>query len=208
SLIPYLTEKSKRETPLTELYLEKCEISCYGASELLNALVACKAPLKSLSYSKIGKSLGRFLSSGNRIQALDVSRIGLNPTGFSYAHDAIFGIPTLVRINLSYNNGGEEIARFLSKLISLSPKLVSVDASGNWIPVQSFPAICSCLETGKGKLEQFNLRCNPVCGKPDISSLLSEFQINGKPDILLSTPPPNAQPPRITMIDNDILDYI
>ncbi|GJW81396.1 NACHT, LRR and PYD domains-containing protein 13 isoform X2, partial [Tanacetum coccineum] len=214
SLIPYLTEKSKRETPLTELYLEKCEISCYGASELLNALVACKAPLKSLSighnylYSKIGKSLGRFLSSGNRIQALDVSRIGLNPTGFSYSHDAIFGIPTLVRINLSYNNGGEEIARFLSKLISLSPKLVSVDASGNWIPVQSFPAICSCLETGKGKLEQFNLRCNPVCRKPDISSLLSEFQINEKPDILLSTPPPNAQPPRITMIDNDILDYI
>lgn len=55
-----------------------------------------------------------------------------------------------------------------------------------------------------GKLEHFNLRYNPVCGKPDI---LSEFQINGKPDILLSTPPPYAQPPRRTMIDNDLLDY-
>ena len=100
--------------------------------------------------------------------------------------------------------------------------------------MQSFPAIRSCLEAGKGdyfyfytyfyytnlkyyvvkltsaivgKLEHFNLRHNPVCGEPDIASLLSEFQINGKPDILLSTPPPYAQPPRRTMIDNDLLDY-
>ncbi|PWA69721.1 RNI-like superfamily protein [Artemisia annua] len=190
-LIPYLTEKSKLE-PLTELYLENCGMCCHAASELLKVLAACKVPLKSLSIGhnyltrNFGRYLGAFLSSG--IQALDVSQIALNPTGFSNAHD--------------------QIARFLSKLISESSKLASVDATGNWIPVQSFPAICSCLEAGKGKLEHFNLRYNPVCGKPDIASLLSEFQINGKPDILLSTPPPYAQPPRRTMIDNDLLDYV
>ena len=52
NLIPYLTEKSKLETPLTELYLEKCWISCDGASQLLNVLAACKVPLKSLSIGK------------------------------------------------------------------------------------------------------------------------------------------------------------
>nr|GEV39613.1 hypothetical protein [Tanacetum cinerariifolium] len=158
NLFPFLIEKSKCETPLTELYLDKCTIACRGASQLLTVLAACKVPLKSLSIghnylsSNFGKSLGRFLSSG--IQALDVRGIGMDSTGFADAQKEISGEPSLVRINISYNKGGDRVAHFLTKLISQSPKLVSIDASGNWIPVESFPAICSFLEAAKESVMQ------------------------------------------------------
>ncbi|PWA69722.1 RNI-like superfamily protein [Artemisia annua] len=61
NLIPYLTEKSRRETPLTELYLENCWISCCGASQLLNVLAACKVSLKSLSigHNRLSRLVSR-----------------------------------------------------------------------------------------------------------------------------------------------------
>ncbi|KAI7752878.1 hypothetical protein M8C21_011594 [Ambrosia artemisiifolia] len=49
NLFPYLVEKSKCETPLAELHLENCELSCDGVSQLLEVLAATNVPLKSLS---------------------------------------------------------------------------------------------------------------------------------------------------------------
>ena len=60
-------------------------------------------------------------------------------------------IRTHLLIIYSDNKGGDGIARFLTKLISQSPKLVSIDASANWIPVASFPTVCSFLEAAKGE---------------------------------------------------------
>lgn len=60
-------------------------------------------------------------------------------------------IRTHLLIFYSNNKGADRIARFLTKLISQSPKLVSIDASANWIPVESFPNVCSFLEAAKGE---------------------------------------------------------
>ncbi|KAI3801117.1 hypothetical protein L1987_29220 [Smallanthus sonchifolius] len=199
-LVPYLVEKSKSDTPLAELHLENCELSCHGASQLLEVLAALNVPLRSLSIgenhltSKFGTSLGRFLHSG--IQTLDVKGIGLGLAGFSDAQTEITQDMSIVRINISGNGGGANSADFLSKVISQAPKLISVNASSNWIPIESLPAICSFLKAGKGKLEHLNLRQNPLCNKPDIASMLAEFQTNGKPNILLS-------PPVAALYDND-----
>ncbi|KAK9055668.1 hypothetical protein SSX86_026753 [Deinandra increscens subsp. villosa] len=199
-LVPFLVEKSKCDTPLVELHLENCELSFHGASQLLEVLAALKVPLKSLYIGdnhltrKFGPSLGRFLHSG--IQTLDVKGIGLGLDGFSDAQKELSQDLSIIHINISGNAGGARTATFLSKVISQAPKLISVDASSNWIPVESLPAICSFLKDGKGTLEHLNLRQNPLCNKPDIASLLAEFQINGKPKILLS-------PPIASLYDND-----
>ncbi|XP_071689978.1 uncharacterized protein [Rutidosis leptorrhynchoides] len=51
SLIPYFVEKSKSDTPLTDLYLENCEISLNGASQLLQALAQGKLELLDLQQN-------------------------------------------------------------------------------------------------------------------------------------------------------------
>ncbi|KAL8236379.1 hypothetical protein R6Q59_017460 [Mikania micrantha] len=190
-LATYLLEKSKCGTPLAELYLENCELSCHGASLLLEVLALLNVPLKSLSIgdnhltSEFGPSLGRFLHSG--IQTLDVKGIGLGLVGFSYARKELRQELSIAHINISRNSGGGRTTQFLSKMISLAPKLISVDASNNWIPIVSVCDVCEFLKTGKGKLEHVNLSQNPLCHKPNIASLLAEFQTNGKPHILLSS---------------------
>ncbi|KVI12316.1 NACHT, LRR and PYD domains-containing protein 13 isoform X1 [Cynara cardunculus var. scolymus] len=200
--VPYLVKKSKCDIPLAELYLDNCELSCHGASQLLKVLSALNVPLKSLSIgdnhltSKFGPSLGKFLLSG--IQALNVKGVGLGSSGFSDAQEEITEELSLVRINISDNCGGIRTANFLSKMISQAPNLVSVNASNNWMPMESLPTICSVLKAAKGKLEHLDLRQNTLCNKGNIASLLAEFQINGKPNILLSSPAAS-----IVLYDND-----
>lgn len=200
-LAPCLVEKSKCPTPLAELYLEHCELTCNGAGQLLKVLVSLSAPLKFLSLrynylsSNFGTILGKFLRSG--IEGIDIKGIGLGLSGFSDIQQEITQQISLVRLNISDNSGGIRTANLLGKLISHSPKLVSINASNNWIPIESFPAICSLLKASKGKLEHLDLRQNPLCNKPNIASLLAEFQVNGKPNILLSPPSVNA------LYDND-----
>lgn len=58
-LIPYIMEAPDRCSPLAELYLENCELSCSGATELLDSLSNLKRPLNSLSLADNG--LGRFV---------------------------------------------------------------------------------------------------------------------------------------------------
>lgn len=50
-LLPYLVDKSECVTPLAELYLENCGLTCNGASQLFNVLAKLKVPLKSLSIA-------------------------------------------------------------------------------------------------------------------------------------------------------------
>lgn len=59
SLIPYFIEASERCSSLADLNLEKCELSCKAVTELLNALLNFKGPLKSLSLAD--NFLGRFV---------------------------------------------------------------------------------------------------------------------------------------------------
>ncbi|XP_071698617.1 uncharacterized protein [Rutidosis leptorrhynchoides] len=195
-LVPYLIEKSKSETPLDELYLENCDIS--RANQLLPALASFTVPLKFLSLGEnpffclandeyYGTYLGRFLCSG--IQAVNVKATRLGSNGFAAAEREITQkMSRLVSIDISCNDGRIGTASFLSKLISMAPNLISLNASNNWIPVESVPTICSCIKAANGKLEHLDLRQNPLCNKTGIASLLAEFQVNGKPNILLSSP--------------------
>lgn len=56
----------------------------------------------------------------------------------------------------SKNRGGLETARFLSKLIPLAPKLVSVDASYNLMPSESLSMLCDSLRSAKGDITSWN----------------------------------------------------
>lgn len=51
----------------------------------------------------------------------------------------------------SKNRGGLETARFLSKLIPLAPKLISIDASYNLMPPEALLMLCESLRTAKCK---------------------------------------------------------
>ncbi|KAL4571928.1 hypothetical protein LXL04_018696 [Taraxacum kok-saghyz] len=202
---PCLVEKSKCPTPLADLYLENCEFTCNGASQLQKILPSLTTPLKSLSLrnnylsSNFGPIFGKLLRSG--VQVIDIKGTGLGLSGFSDAQQEITQENTqeisLVDLNISDNSGGVRTASLLSKLISHAPNLVSINASDNWIPIESFQAICSFLKSSKGKLEHLDLRQNPLCNKPNIASLLAEFQVNGKPNIYLSPPSSNV------LYDND-----
>ncbi|PWA86808.1 Leucine-rich repeat, ribonuclease inhibitor subtype [Artemisia annua] len=209
NLFPFLIEKSQCETPLTELYLDKCLIACRGASQLLKVLAACKVPLKSLSIGDnfLSSQIDPFIS-----KLVEIVTSSLDDSASDKLFPQQFWEVSWNILEFSSNKGGDRIARFLTKLISQSPKLVSIDASANWIPVESFPTVCSFLEAAKvkltcaiglGKLEQFNLMQNPLCNKPDLASLLAEFQINGKPNILLTTPPAATIPSIEIIYDND-----
>lgn len=50
----------------------------------------------------------------------------------------------------SKNRGGIGTANFLSKLISMAPELVTVDAAYNLMPLKSLTTICSALKAAKG----------------------------------------------------------
>nr|XP_043621463.1 uncharacterized protein LOC122593159 isoform X2 [Erigeron canadensis] len=193
-LVSYLKEKSNSDTPLAELHLENCQL--YSGGGLLDDLAALNVPLKALSigdnplssfpHNHLGAHLGRFLCSG--IQAIDIKRTGLGKSGFSDAQKEITKELNLVHINISGNAGSVNVVEFLSKVISQAPNLISVDASSNWIPMESVPSICSFLNAAKGKLGHLDLQNNPLCNKPGIASLLAEFQLDGKPNILISSP--------------------
>lgn len=56
----------------------------------------------------------------------------------------------------SKNRGGLEAARFLSKLIPMAPKLVSLDASYNLMPSESLRMLCDSLRSAKGDITCWN----------------------------------------------------
>lgn len=191
SLIPYFVQASERHNPLVELYLENCELSCRGVSQLLDTLSTLRRPPTSLSIadnnlgSQVAASLGRFF--GTSVQVLNIGAIGLGSSGFQELQDGITKELKLVNINISKNRGGVETAKFLSKLMPLAPELVEVNAGYNLMPLESLTIICSALKVAKGHLESLDLTGNNWELQPSHVSMLSEFRHNGSPILILPT---------------------
>ncbi|KAH9785015.1 RNI-like superfamily protein [Citrus sinensis] len=187
SLIPYFVQASERCNPLVELYLENCELSGRGVSQLLDTLSTLRRPPTSLSIadnnlgSHIAASLGKFF--GTSVQVLNIGAIGLGSSGFRSIS---------VRLTFSWNwssknRGGVETAKFLSKLMSLAPDLVEVNAGYNLMPLESLTIICSALKVAKGHLQRLDLTGNNWELQPSHVSMLSEFRHNGLPILILPT---------------------
>lgn len=189
SLISYF--KKNPDSPLADLNLENCELSCCGVIEFLDTLSTVEKPLKFLSVadnalgSEVAEAVMNSLTVS--IESLDFSSIGLGPVGFlELGKRLVKGVKKLMSINISKNRGGLETARFLSKLIPLAPKLVSVDASYNLMPAESLLMLCDSLRSAKGDLKRLDMTGN-ICisSEADHSSLLDEFQHNGEPIFVL-----------------------
>ncbi|BFG42801.1 hypothetical protein CerSpe_290760 [Prunus speciosa] len=176
SLIPYLVEASEKCFPFADLILENCELSCRGVTYLIDTLSTLQRPLKSLSVadndlgSQVAAALGKLLSTSIRI--LNVEGIGLGSSGFQELQDGITKELKLVKVDISKNRGGIETANFLSKLISMAPELVTVNAAYNLMPSKSLTTICSALKAAKG-----------------YASMLADIKCNGRPVLILSSSP-------------------
>ncbi|KAF5732608.1 hypothetical protein HS088_TW17G00138 [Tripterygium wilfordii] len=198
-LIPYFVEASvEGRFHLTEMNLQCCELSCEGVTQLLETLSTLKTPLRSLSLadnvlgSQVAGVLGNFLHTS--IQVLDVGGIGLGSSGFQELLERITGELKLTKVNISKNHGGIGTAKFLSKLFSLAPELVKVNATYNFLPVESLPIICSGLKVAKGKLDYLDLRGNFWESQPAHASMFANFRHNGKPIVILESTPASNIP--------------
>ncbi|CAK7349471.1 unnamed protein product [Dovyalis caffra] len=191
-LIPYFIEAPERCSPLAELYLESCELSCSGATELLDTLSNLKRPLNSLSLadnglgSQVAGALQKILVTP--IKTLNVGGIGLGSLGFKELEKGMIAELKLVDINISKNRGGLETARFLSKLLSLAPDIIAINATYNLMPSESLTAICSALKLAKGSLERLDLTGNTWDYQPNHASMVAEFQHNGSGRPILILP--------------------
>ncbi|XAR61011.1 hypothetical protein NMG60_11034583 [Bertholletia excelsa] len=191
SLIPCLLEMSEKDSHITVLKLENCELSCNGLSQLLGALSTFKRPLDFLSIggnelgNKVGPTLVKYLGTG--IRALDIENIGLGSYGFLELRKEMREDLKLVYINISKNRGGIETAKFLTTLIPLAPELVAVNAGYNIMPFKALSTMCSALKAAKGRLQHVDLTGNNWNGQSADASMLAEFQINGKPILVLPT---------------------
>ncbi|KAJ4728379.1 Leucine-rich repeat, ribonuclease inhibitor subtype [Melia azedarach] len=198
SLIPYLKFASERHNPLAKLYLENCELSSDGVIQLLDTLLTLRRPPTSLSIadndlgSQVAATLRNFL--GSSIQVLNIGAIGLGSSGFRELKEGIKKELKLVNINISKNRGGVETANFLSKLMTWAPELVEVDATYNLMPLESLTIICSALKVAKGHLKCLDLTGNNWEYQPSHISMLSEFQRNGRPILILPSSLPSDVP--------------
>ncbi|XP_021651436.2 uncharacterized protein LOC110643388 [Hevea brasiliensis] len=188
-LIPYFVEAPERCSRLAELKLENCELSCDGVTQLLDTLSSLKRPLCSLTLadnglgSLVAGALGKFLATS--ISELNIGGIGLGSAGFQELQKGLMVELKLVKINISKNRGGLETAKFLSKLMLSAPELVVVNASYNLMPAESLTIICSALKAAKGNLQQLDLTGNTWDCQQTYASMLSEFQHNGRPILIL-----------------------
>ncbi|PON51406.1 LRR domain containing protein [Parasponia andersonii] len=191
SLLPYFIEASEKCSPFNDLYLENCDLSISGVISLINTFSTFKRPLKSLSIadnvlgSQVAAALGKFLSTS--IQVLNISAIGLGSPGFEDLQTSIEQTQELklVEINISKNRGGIATANFLSTLMLRAPKLVSVDAAYNFMPVEASYILCPSIKAAKGNLGLLDLRGNNLhC---QATHGLFEIQHAGKPVLILSS---------------------
>ncbi|XP_010495908.1 PREDICTED: NACHT, LRR and PYD domains-containing protein 5-like isoform X1 [Camelina sativa] len=189
SLISYFTKNPNSR--LADLDLENCELSCCGVIEFLDTLSMLEKPIKFLSVADnaLGSEVAEAIvnSFTVSIESLNISGIGLGPLGFlALGRKLEKGSKKLLSINISKNRGGQETARFLSKLIPLAPRLISVDASYNLMPPESLLMLCDSLRTAKGDLKRLDMTGNSCINhKADHSTLLSEFQHSGEPIFVL-----------------------
>ncbi|CAH2051172.1 unnamed protein product [Thlaspi arvense] len=190
SLISYFTKNPN--SLLADLNLENCELSCCGVIEFLDTLSTLEKTLKFLSVADnaLGSEVAEAIISSLTvsIESLNISGIGLGPVGFvELGEKLVKGVKKLLSINISKNRGGVETGRFLSKLIPMAPKLVSVDASYNLMPPESLLMLCDALRSAKGDLKRLDMTGNSCISLEagHSSSLLGEFQHSGEPIFLL-----------------------
>ncbi|KNA13980.1 hypothetical protein SOVF_111630 [Spinacia oleracea] len=189
-LIPHFV-KTFEHFPLANLNLKNCELSCNGATDLLEVLIALKYPLTSLSLadndlgSQIAPLLGDFMHTS--IRSLDIKDIGLGSSGFLELRINMPDVVKLISINISENRGGIQAAEFLGELISKASELVDVHAGYNLMPPESLNIICSALKIAKGELQRMDLTGNQKLCQADNLLALSEFQHNGEPIMLISS---------------------
>ncbi|KAK9087637.1 hypothetical protein Syun_030031 [Stephania yunnanensis] len=190
NLIPYFVQASARDSCLLELKVENCDLSSTGVTQLLGSLYHLKNPLNSLSLgdndvgSEVAEHLARFLGS-SCVKVLNVEDIGLGPSGFRELCEKLPKKIILVEMSVSKNRGGKEAAKFISELILRAPELVALDASYNFITSESLADIYYALEHSKGKLRKLDLTGNTGCYQSPQASMLAEFQIHGKPVVVL-----------------------
>ncbi|KAK9944911.1 hypothetical protein M0R45_010453 [Rubus argutus] len=196
SLIPYFVEASEKCTPFADLMLEKCELSCHGVTQLIKTLSSLSRPLKSLSVadnnlgSQVAAALGELLCTS--IQVLNIGGVGFGSSGFRALQEELTKELKLVEINISENRGGIETAKFLSKLMSKAPELVTVNASYNLMPIESLTILCSAIKAAKGTLGLLDLSGNIWDYKPIYASMLADIQCNGRLHLILPSPTPDA----------------
>lgn len=192
SLIPYFSDASERCLSLADLNLENCELSSNGVTQLLDTLSNFRRPLKCLSLadnflgSQVAVALGKFLNSS--IEVLNVGGIGLGSSGFQELQGGMMAELKLVKINISKNRGGIETAKFLSKLISLAPELIEVNAASNFMPEEALTIISPALKVAEGKLQRLDLTGNPWADQAAYMSMLSEIKRKGRPILILPLP--------------------
>ncbi|XP_065874266.1 uncharacterized protein [Euphorbia lathyris] len=202
SLIPYFNEAPERCSPLMELNVENCELSCIGVTQLFDTFSILQRPPTSLSIadnalgSSIAGELGKFLSTS--IRELNIGGIGLGSDGFEKLQNEMLAESMLLKINISKNRGGLETAKFVSKLLSLAPDLVAVDASYNLLPAVSLPIFSSALKIAKGNLRSLDLTGIICDSRQNQASMLAEFQHNGKPIVIL----PSSRVPDVPYDDD------
>ncbi|CAN0897769.1 hypothetical protein LINGRAHAP2_LOCUS19311 [Linum grandiflorum] len=202
-LVPYFAEASKGCFSLVDLKLDNCELSCKGVVELLDTLSTLKKPLHSLSIadnslgSGMAEAFGKLL--GTNLRVLNIEGIGLGSVGFQELQKTITTKLNLADINISKNRGGLETARFLCNLLSFAPEITRVNAAYNLMQSESLSVLCSALKATPGKLECLDLSGNIWDYHPDHASILSKFQHNGRPILIL--PSPHAH--KVVLHDDD-----
>lgn len=190
TLIPYFQEICERDILLVDVEIANCNISFAGASSLFDSLSTFKRPMHSLAIadnglgSSIATSLANFLKKGH-VERLDIGGIGLGPTGCNQLQEAISYSQDLVYLNMRKNHGGLAAATMLSKLISHSNKISVIDASYNFLCLESLKLIATALKQSKGQIKCVDLRGNPDAFHAKQVGIFDEFHLDGKPIVIL-----------------------
>ncbi|XP_020574829.1 uncharacterized protein LOC110020893 isoform X2 [Phalaenopsis equestris] len=104
TLIPFFVKAFKETSQVSEIWLENCDISGAGVSELLQSLKKCQ--LKTLSFaendlgSSVAAPLANFLGS-SRIRNLNIEGIGLGSFGFQELERKMLEETALAHLNIS-----------------------------------------------------------------------------------------------------------
>ncbi|KAH9785021.1 RNI-like superfamily protein [Citrus sinensis] len=195
---------------LCSLKLRHCHLDRDFGRMVFSSLLEASSSLSILDLS--GNSIGGWLSkydrsgplfslgAGKSLQSLRLLNLRGNNLCKADARDlgsALVHIPNLEILDISdntieddgisKNRGGVETAKFLSKLMSLAPDLVEVNAGYNLMPLESLTIICSALKVAKGHLQRLDLTGNNWELQPSHVSMLSEFRHNGLPILILPT---------------------
>lgn len=199
SLIPYFVKAFEKASPISDVNLQNCSLSCKGVTEFLESSQTLREPLNSLSVaennlsSSVAAPLAIFLGSPG-VKALNIEAIGLEPLGFQELEKKMPKDVPLVRINMSKNRGGSDCASFISKLIMQAPDLVVVDAGYNFILPEALMTVHDALNLSTRKLRRLDLTGNIRLSHSVHAFKLLEYHVHGKPIVIIPSGLPSSVP--------------